>query len=595
VTATVATGTGYTPGIPGSATVTVTDPPPPARPVPVVTIAALSGQVAEGAAVVFALTAAPAPAAELAVSVMVTESGAMLAQPVPRQVTFAAGAGSATLTLATVDDAAAEPDSTVTATVAAGSGYIPGAAMASAAVLVTDAGAPPLPVVTITAAVDRVTEGTPALFTVSADRTPAADLAVNVAVSGAAGMLSGTPPASVTIPAGAATAALTLATEDDSAQEEDATVTVSLQPGTGYEVGVPDSAGVTVEDDDQPSLVELFFTYVAFDEPDHRVDGNDPPQRTPESQWPASSLGLPFGTGFVSASGSPPAGASAAHSQCVAIAPPTAPVDLERWLALGGTARTHDVTLLEAAAGGMGGMGGVEHTAPGHGFTLTVDAAGMTLLAGRPNLASGDYQWRLNARDAAGQHEYRAWKFRVTPRAYESLEELGIVDGHADLADGAEENADWADFISSLFDPDAATPASQISFAARGGSGVSLNLADGAGAAAAVSGTLAAEGEQDVADVDVLWVGALTPDAVLKVKVEGISERAVGIFNRVAVELYPHLPGTTKQPVVMPAAAADADGFVTYRDLACGNYYLEVSGVMDEAGDYRLSWTFPGS
>ena len=59
--------------------------------------------------------------------------------------------------------------------------------MASASVLVTDAGQPqpqPLPVVTIAAAADQVTEGTPARFTVSADRTPAADLAVNLAVSG---------------------------------------------------------------------------------------------------------------------------------------------------------------------------------------------------------------------------------------------------------------------------------------------------------------------------------------------------------------------------------------------------------------------------
>ena len=98
-----------------------------------------------------------------------------------------------------------------------------------------------------------------------------------------------------------------------------------------------------------------------------------------------------------------------------------------------------------------------------------------------------------------------------------------------------------------------------------------------------------------MADVDVLWVGALTPDAVLKVKVEGTSERATGIFNRAAVELYPHLPRTTgQQPVVMPAAPADADGFVTYRDLACGNYYLEVTGVMEEPGHYKLSWMFPG-
>ena len=614
VTATVAAGTGYAPGTPSAATVTVTDAaPPPSMPVPVVTIAAVASAVAEGAAVVFALTAAPAPAAELAVSVTVTESGAMLAQPGPRQVTFAAGAGSATLTMDTVDDAEAEPDSTVTATVTAGSGYTPGAGMATASVRVTDAGQPqplPLPVVTLAAVVDQVTEGTPARFTVSADRAPAADLAVNVAVTGGAGMLSGVPPASVTIRAGAAAAALTLETDDDTEVEAASTVTVSLQPGSGYEVGVPGSAGVRVVDDDRVPLVPLFFSYVEFDEPDDRVDTNDPPRRTPESAWPARSLGLPFGADFVNATGDPPAGASAAHRNCVAIAAPMEPIALERWLALGGTGRTHDVTVLPAAADGMDG---VEYAAPGHGFTLSTDAAGATWLAGRPNLAAGDYQWRLNARDAAGQHEYRTWKLTVTPRAYLSLEGLDIVAGHADLAAGAVENpdpndptvslpadqptTDWADFISSRFDPDAATAASQTGFEAVGGIGVSLNLADGATAAASVWGNLVADRERSgVADVDVLWVGALTPDAVLKVKVEGTSERATGIFNRAAVELRPHLPGTTgEQPAVMPAAPADADGFVTYRDLDCGNYYLKVTGVMEEPGHYRLSWTFPGS
>ena len=614
VTATVAAGTGYAPGTPSSAAVTVTDAAaPPSMPVPVVTIAAVSSAVAEGTAVVFALTAAPAPAAELAVSVTVTESGVMLAQPGPRQVTFAAGAGSAMLTLPTVDDAEAEPNSTVTATVTAGSGYTPGTGMASASVLVTDAGQPqpqPQPVVTIAAVADQVTEGTSVRFTVSANRAPAADLAVNIAVTGGAGMLSGVPPASVTIRAGAAAAALTLETEDDTEVEAASTVTVSLQPGSGYEVGVPGSAGVRVVDDDRVPLVPLFFSYVEFDEPDDRVDSNDPPRRTPESAWPARSLGLPFGAEFVNATGDPPAGASAAHRSCVALAAPMEPIALERWLALGGTGRTHDVTVLPTAADGMDG---VEYAAPGHGFTLWTDAAGATWLAGRPNLAAGDYQWRLNARDAAGQHERRGWKFRVTPRAYVSLEGLDIVAGHADLATGAVENpdpndptvslpadqptTDWADFISSRFDPDAATAASQTGFETVGGIGVSLNLADGATAAASVSGNLVADREQSgAADVDVLWVGALTPDAVLQVKVKGKSERATGIFNRAAVELRPHLPGTIgEQRAVMPAAPADADGFVTYRDLDCGNYYLKVTGVMEEPGHYQLSWTFPGS
>ena len=606
VSATVTAGTGYALGTPSSATVTVTDAPaPPPMPLPVVTIAAASSAVTEGAAVVFTVTAAPPPAADLMVGVTVMETAVMLAQPGPRQVVLRAGESSALLTLATVDDDEDEPDSTVTATVAEGSGYTLGAGRSSASVLVTDTDEPQ-PVVTIAAAASEVTEGTPVQFTVSADRTLAAGLTVNVAVSESRSMLSGSLPQSVTLRAGAASAALTVNTDDDSVEEGASTVTATVQPGPGYEIGVPDSAAVRVVDNDRTPIVAMDFAYVAFDEPDARVDTNDPPRRTPESDWPHRTLGLPFGGEFVNATGNPPTGASAAHRQCVPLAAPREPLNLERWLAFGGTERTHDVTLLPVVAGDLSA---VEHAAPDHGFMLATDAAGVTWLSGQPNLAAGDYRWRLNARDAAGQHAYLTWKFRVTHQDFVSLEQRGIVAGHTDLAAGAVENpdpsdstvslpaddhtTDWADFISSRFDPDSAIPGNPIPFVARGGIGVSLNLAAGAAAVASIRGNLVADQETSgFADVDVLWVGGLTPDAVLEVKVEGASERATGIYNQVSVTLYPHVPGTTKQPAVIPAAVADADGYDTYRNLGCGNYYLEVTGVMEEEGHYKLSWRF---
>ena len=180
---------------------------------------------------------------------------------------------------------------------------------------------------------------------------------------------------------------------------------------------------------------------------------------------------------------------------------------------------------------------------------LNTDDTGIERLSGQPNLAAGDYRWQLNARDAADQHVYRAWKFRVLPQAYQSLEDLGIVAGHTDLVVGTVEDpdpsdptislpaddltTDWADFISSTFDPDSATASDPISFAARNGIGVSLNLADGATAPAFVDGNLVADKNAGGgADVDVFRIGALTPDSVLEVTAEGTSERATGIFNK---------------------------------------------------------------
>ena len=92
--------------------------------------------VTEGGNATFTLTASPAPAAALTVDVAVTESGGY-ATAGTRQVTVPTG-GTATFTVATVDDGADEPDGSVTATVTAGSGYTVSSSQGTATVAVTD-------------------------------------------------------------------------------------------------------------------------------------------------------------------------------------------------------------------------------------------------------------------------------------------------------------------------------------------------------------------------------------------------------------------------------------------------------------------------
>ena len=107
------------------------------------------------------------------------------------------------------------------------------------------------PEVTITATPDTATEGTDAVFTLSRTGSTAAALTVTVEVSDPEDVLTTTsPPSSVTFEAGSADATLTLATDDDDTDGADGTVTVELQAGTGYEVGTPASATVTITDDD---------------------------------------------------------------------------------------------------------------------------------------------------------------------------------------------------------------------------------------------------------------------------------------------------------------------------------------------------------
>ncbi|MDE0025612.1 MAG: hypothetical protein OXP69_14470, partial [Spirochaetaceae bacterium] len=132
----------------------------------------------------------------------------------------------------------------VTATIAAGEGYEVGAAAdASASATVR------LPVVTITADSESVEEGKPVAFTLTASPPPTADLTVNVTWSGGDSFLTETPPATVTIPV-SGTFALTAATDDDSVDEPNDSVKVTIGAGSGYTVGSSDSATVEVTDND---------------------------------------------------------------------------------------------------------------------------------------------------------------------------------------------------------------------------------------------------------------------------------------------------------------------------------------------------------
>ena len=101
-----------------------------------VTIAADATPVGEGTSADFTLTRSDATGA-LTANVAVSETGDMVAGTAPATAIFADGAANATLNVATENDTVDEPDSVVTATVTAGTGYTPGATD-SATVTVTD-------------------------------------------------------------------------------------------------------------------------------------------------------------------------------------------------------------------------------------------------------------------------------------------------------------------------------------------------------------------------------------------------------------------------------------------------------------------------
>ena len=154
------------------------------RPLPEATLTASSETVAEGASATFAVDLDRAAWSALEVAVAVTEAGTMLSGSVPATVTFAAGESTATLTLATDDDAVVEGDGALTVALAPGDGYVVGTA-ASAGTAVTDNDAAEFDV---SAAPDGIDEGGAATLTVSIGNgvTFAVDQAIALSVSGTA-------------------------------------------------------------------------------------------------------------------------------------------------------------------------------------------------------------------------------------------------------------------------------------------------------------------------------------------------------------------------------------------------------------------------
>ncbi len=256
VTATVNSGTGYTVSTTaGSATIAVEDdddtsPPPPTT--PEVSITA-GDDITEGENSVFTVTASPTPHAPLAVTIALSQSGDFGVSPGSQTVTIPTS-GSATLTVATVNDSVDEADGSVTATVNSGTGYTVSTTAGSATIAVEDdddTSPPPptTPEVSITAG-DDITEGGNAVFTVTANPAPNAALSVTIAVSqiGDFGVTTGS--RTVTIPT-SGSATLTVATVNDSVDEADGSVTATVSTGTDYTVSsTAGSATVAVSDDD---------------------------------------------------------------------------------------------------------------------------------------------------------------------------------------------------------------------------------------------------------------------------------------------------------------------------------------------------------
>ena len=366
--------------------------------------------------------------------------------------------------------------------------------------------------------------------------------------------------------------------------------------GNAGAAGAPGAPGT----DGTPGLVyvAMGFSYVPYTGP-----GDATPHR---------AEGLPFGE-YVAAGGEDLTAtafddtmASVAFGQCLPLdsdgvdGAPFVAHDLYGYEAFGGSGKvTHTVSVSYGADDakmivygsrpaddppvmGVGGPGDM-----GNGFELSTSMVPSEMLAGRANLASGDYMWTLHASDEADQSVSRSWKFRVIETTYVPPD--GANSEAEPATDEDEDIEDWADFISSTFTPAefGVTPrTTAISHADTENVVKAVNLA-------ADSGMGSIEGVIEENDIDAIWVGGLTPDSKLDVKYEGKLEGTTSnAFNKISVVLRRHVAGGDPQDAIMADAETTKDYMATYSNLACGFYYLEVEGVDGDMGDYELSWQY---
>src|SRR5207247_1450031 len=181
--------------------------------------------------------------------------GSCRRRPAPRLLPD--GVADADLAITPIEELEVEGDETVIVTLVAGAGYTVGSpSSATVTIHDNDQGPPQQPTVSVAATDPEASEpgADSGTFTLSRTGSMASALTVRYSLSGSAanGIDYQSLPTSVTIPAGAASATVTVTPIDDSRTEGDETVVLTLSQDAAYDVGSANSATVTIHDNDSP-------------------------------------------------------------------------------------------------------------------------------------------------------------------------------------------------------------------------------------------------------------------------------------------------------------------------------------------------------
>ena len=248
---TLTTGTGYSLGATTTHTLTIADNDDP----PSLVISPASLTINEGATGSYTVKLATRPTGTVTVSITSNNSDVTVS---PASLTFNASgnnlwSAARTVTASAGQDNDYSADSATLTHNASGGGYSGVSGTVSVSVNDDDTPPPTAPVVTIAGGA-AITEGGNAVFTVTANPAPAANLTVRLTIADDASsdfLASGDEGSkSVVIQAGQATATHTAATQQDTNDEPNGSVSATIVNGNGYTIGSPSSGTVSVADDD---------------------------------------------------------------------------------------------------------------------------------------------------------------------------------------------------------------------------------------------------------------------------------------------------------------------------------------------------------
>jgi uncharacterized repeat protein (TIGR01451 family) len=177
-------------------------------------------------------------------------------------VTIAANMTAATLTINPTGDTTIEPDETVRLTVASGTGYTVGTPSSATGTITND----DFPSVSVAVNPASVAENGSAnlVYTFTLSQAALSPLSVVYTISGTA--TNGTDYTAIASPlaisTGLTSATVTVNPTSDPTTENDETVILSVQAGSGYSVGTPNSATGTILNDDVPTVTAPTSTAV---------------------------------------------------------------------------------------------------------------------------------------------------------------------------------------------------------------------------------------------------------------------------------------------------------------------------------------------